>query len=142
MTAVEIAVAEHLEGTGAVAALVSDRVFQLVIPEGATLPAIRVQLIDDPRRYHLRGSDGAHRALVQVDAYAGEASGEDPYAEAAAVADAIDDAMSGQRFFAGSPIDVEITGALRVSRRPLYDPDELRQVRVLQEYVVWHRTVN
>jgi hypothetical protein len=138
---VEEAVREHLLAAAGVSALVGTRVYMLRLPQHETLPSVRVQLVDEPKNYHLRGPSGATRARVQVDAYAEAAGGADPYATATAVADAVDAALSGQVFNAGSPVSLRITGAMRDGRRPFDEPDELRQVRVSQDYIVWSRPV-
>jgi hypothetical protein len=138
---VEQAVLDHLVADGDVAALVGTRVYQLVLPQGGTLPAVRVQLIDEPVDYHLRGEVDITRARVQVDAYAGEASGVDPYSGATALGEAIHAALSGMKFSVGSPA-LEVTGVFRQNREVLYEAEELRLVRVLQDYWVWSRTVN
>ncbi len=140
---VEEAVLEHLVADVGVSALVGSRVYQLKLPQKPTLPAVRVQLIDEPVTYHLRGGYTLTRARVQTDAFASEASGGDPYRSALAVAEAIDTALSGQRFTSqGSPPERQITGAFREDRRVMYEADELREVRVLQDYIVWSTSVN
>lgn len=136
---VEQATLEHLKADSAVAALVGARVYQLKLPQKPTLPAVRVQLIDEPVRYHLRGSVAVMRARVQADSYAAEASGSDPYASVTALAAAVDAALSGQRWSDdGSPVTIEVTGCFRQNRMVLYEAEELRLVRVMQDYYVFH----
>jgi hypothetical protein len=139
---VEEAVRQQLLADAGLAALVGTRVWALVLPEHGDLPAVRVQLVDEPSTYHLRGEDALTRARVQVDAYAEEGAAADPYASAQAVADAVHAALSGVRFAVGSPVSREVTGAMRDSRRVLYEAEELRQVRVSQDYIVWSRPVS
>lgn len=136
---VEVAICEQLLAASGLTALVGSRIYHVKLPQKPTLPAVRVQLIDEPRDYHLRGVHGSTRALVQVDAYAAEVSataGYDPKATVDAVAAAIDAALSGQRFTNGSPATIEITSCFRDARRPLYDADDLRLLRVSQDYRV------
>lgn len=134
---IEDAICERLAADSAVATLVSTRVYQVKLPQKPTLPAVRVQLIDEPKGYHLRGAHGSTRALVQVDAFASE-SVSDPKAAVDAVAAAIDASLSGQRFAAGgSPAALQIMAAFRQSRQPLYEAGELRLVRVTQDFIVW-----
>lgn len=119
------------------------RVYQLRLEQQATLPAVRVQLIDDLDAYHLRGGAGLKRSRVQVDAFAVESSGGDPYATAQLLADEIngDDAGSGLSGFAGfvqgagSP-GLDVAAIVRVFRRAEYESAELRQVRIQQDYIV------
>lgn len=138
---VEQAVVDRLRTTAGVSALVGTRVYQLLLPQQPTLPAIRVQLIDEPRWYHLRGESAVTRARVQVDVFEA-ATIAAPYVSAAAVADAVDAALSGQVFTDGSPTTLEVVGVFRQDRQVLYEADELRLVRVLQDYWVLSRTVN
>lgn len=123
-----------------VTALVGSRIYLDKLPQNCTMPAVRVQLVDEPTDYHLRGGQRDH-ARVQVDAYAREVSGGDTYATAMALANAIhgDDAGSGLSGWAGevgSPA-MTITGILRIDRTRDYDPEELRTLRQRQDYWVW-----
>lgn len=123
----------------------ASRMFMLKLPQAPTLPGAVVQLIDDVKEYHLRGGSKAGRARVQVDVYAPESSGADPYADAADLADAIngDEAGSGLSGFAGlvggSPDGVFFTGIFRVDRQATYEADELRVVRIRQDYYAHYR---
>jgi hypothetical protein len=108
------------------------------LPQRPTLPAIRVQLIAEPSRYHLRGVVNAWEGLVQVDAYANEfdAAFPDPYAQVEQLATAIDGALSGRQMTVGP---IKILGCFRGARTSLYEPGELRLARILQEYrCVYH----
>lgn len=139
MTAEE-AICAQLLATAGVTALVSTRVYQLRLPQGPTLPAVRVQAIGAVDFYHLRGGDVTERARVQTDAYAAESSGVDPYAQAVAVAEAIHAALNGQRFLVNdSPASLQVTGVFRAGRQAFYEPEELRTVRIMQDWIVWSR---
>ena len=142
----EQAVRERIVDINAVSSLVSGRVRMLRLHQHETLPAVRVQLISDPTTYHLRGGSGMYRSRVQVDSYATESSGADPYADVTALADAIhgDDAGSGLSGWTGeaggSPGELTIHAILRVDRDVSYESEELRQVRCRQDYMVhWSR---
>lgn len=132
---VEVAAKAHLLTVAAVTAIVSTRIYQLILPMKPTLPALRVQLIDQPIGYHQRGPDGATRSRLQVDAY-GSAAVADPYSAVLTLADAVDAALSGQVFTSEG---LRITGCLRNSRRVGYESDELRLVRCMQDYTIWSR---
>jgi hypothetical protein len=148
----EQAVLDRIKDIGAVSALFSDRVYQLRLPQGSTLPAVRVQHVGEVGSMHQRGETNLFQTRVQVDAYAGEASGADPYSEATALADAIHgdwqdgspappNGLSGwQGYSTGSPPAIRVLAAIRVARALSYEADELRQVRVRQDYqVTWKR---
>lgn len=138
MTPIEQAVLRKLLATAAVTALVSQRVYQLKLPQGPTYPAIKVQLIDRGATHHLRGGSKTFRTRVQVDSYAYEASGTDPYAVVSTVADAVFDALDGKApFTTTSPSDLRVTGAFLIDRTPGYESEELKIVRLREDYWVW-----
>lgn len=124
--------------TAGVTSLVGTRVYQLVLPQGGTLPAIRVQLIDDPQTKHLRGPNGLTAARVQVDSYDDVAPSGDPYVSASAVAKAVNDALVNEPFDAD---DVRVQCATRVDKRAMYEPAEIDAVRLQQDFIVWSKQV-
>jgi hypothetical protein len=134
---VEAAVRARLATDAGLEALVGGRVYQLKLPQTVTLPAVLVQLVDELPAYHLRGGVGLTGARVQTDVYAAEASGADPYAVATAVAEAVDAALSGLKGDVGTPPGRHVAGAFRISRRPLYEGESLREVRISQDFAVW-----
>lgn len=139
---IEAAIRDHLVADGGVFALVATRGYQLKLPQKATLPAFRIQLVSDPRSYHLRGPNKLCRARIQIDAYGEESAGTDPYASVNQLATAIETALSGKVFTAGSPIECKITGAQQDDRRVGYESEELRQIRVSMDYTVWYRVIS
>lgn len=141
---VEEVIAARLATLAPVIALVGARVYLDRLPQAVTYPAVRVQLIDDLRGYHLRGENQPQQARVQVDAYVNEASGVDPYAQVASLADAIDgdgkgpaaSGLSGWKGRVGSPPFV-VLSCFRANRlRPRYDPDELNVLTMTQDFLV------
>lgn len=134
----EIAVRARLMATTAVTTLVSTRIYTLKLPDTPTYPAIRVQLIDEPQRKHLRGPHGLTRARVQVDTYVREASA-DPYGTLHAIADAVKTALVFAPFTQGT---VSVQSAERIDRRTLREADELNLLRMMQDFYVWSSVVN
>lgn len=140
---VEEGVCARLETIGALTALVGTRIYQLILPQNPTLPAVRVQVIGEVSTYSHDGRARVLMARVQVDAYAAEASGVDPYAQASVVADAIQgdgqrttaSGLDGYQGDLGSPA-FRIRGVQRVDRSVSYEAEELRLVRVRQDYQV------
>ena len=138
---IEQAVITRLASLAAVTALVSTRIYLDRLPKDLdTFPAVRVVLVDEIDQPHLRGGGGLRIARVQVDAYAMESSGTDPYTAVAAVADAVhgDDAGSGLSGWSGeigSPA-LQVRACFRVDRRRAYDPDELQVCTMSQDYRV------
>jgi len=127
------AVCRRLRDDAGVSAFVAARVYQLKLPQQPALPAIRVQLVSEPAIYHLRGVTNLYQAVVQVDAFANEYDllRPDPYDTVQLLSDAIESCLSGARFRL-PPITV--TGSIRLTRQPLYDAEELRLARLMQEY--------
>lgn len=58
----------RLEADAAVTAIVADRIYWLVRPQGETLPALVLQVISEERSQHLKGFDDMFEARVQVAA--------------------------------------------------------------------------
>ena len=133
----EVAIRARLLATAGVTTIASTRIWQLKLPQSPVFPAVRLQLVSEPLGYHLRGPDGAIRARVQVDAVTQEVSGGATYTQADSLADAIDAALSGQVFTISG---IRVTGCLRDNRRPLYNPQELREIAIAQDYIVWWKT--
>jgi hypothetical protein len=138
----EVAILQRMQ---AVVPTAAARMYMLKLPQQTALPAAVVQLVDDPKDYHLRGGSGFGRARVQVDVYAGESSGADPYADAETLAGAIhgDEAGSGlsgfQGVVGGSPDGLMLTGVFRVDKQATYEADELRVVRIRQDYHAFYK---
>jgi len=133
----EGAVVQRLLEVAAVTAIVGSRIYLDRLPQAPTYPAVLVQLVHEPSDQHLRG--GARmRARVQVDAYAQEKSGTNPYDVAVRLADAIhgDGGGSGLEGWFGSvgtPPFV-VRAVLRIERTREYDPEELQLLRQRQDY--------
>lgn len=118
------------------------RVYQLILPQAPTLPAIRVQQISDQAVPHLRGGGSSQRrARIQVDAYARVSSGVDPYTQATDLAEEIigDDAGSGLAGFTGTVSGMDIASIQLFDRQAMYEGDELKLVRVRMDFFVWYR---
>lgn len=140
----ELAVLQRLQDVVPSAAT---RMYMLKLPQQPILPAVVVQLVDDPKEYHLRGGSAFGRARIQIDVYAGESSGADPYTEAETLADAIhgDEAGSGlsgfQGVVGGSPNGLMLTGVFRIDKQASYEAEELRLVRIRQDYFAYYRSL-
>ena len=127
-----------------VTALVSTRIYPMKLPQSPTLPAIRLMLVGVIEFLHFRGTDLMWRARVQVDAVAKEASGINAYAQVQAIAAAVHGrfvggvatGLCGWAGTVGSP-PCRVAAMIPDGRIEGYDPDELQQVRVSQDYVVW-----
>lgn len=135
-----VGVIARLENVAGVTALVSTRIYQGVLPQSATCPAIRVQHIGEVRRQHLRGDAGIIVSRVQVDAVA---DGGNPITDAQAVDAAIVGDASGSALlgFKGESGGVFIHNVEPAGEREFFDADELRQYRVIRDVLVsWSQT--
>jgi hypothetical protein len=131
----------------AVAALVSARVYCVMLPQGNRLSAVRVSLVPGaPEALHLRGRTSVIVDRVQVDAYAAlDAS--DPLGDAREIAAAIygdvtggvATGLIGWSGSIGSPgVTVDL---IESASRPIemFVPEEMRQWVVSQDYYVHYR---
>lgn len=137
------AIHARLSSLSAVTALVGTRIRVLKLRQGDTSsgPAIRIQEIGQSEPMHLRGSVAVFRSRVQVDFVASEEAGGNAYDKAVAVADAAhgNGAGSGLCGFSGAAGTVDIAAILPDMVREGYDPEELRQVRIMRDYMVHWR---
>jgi len=123
----------------------ADRMFMLHGPQDPVLPVVVVLLVDDPAAYHLRGRNRSGRARVQLDVYAGERSGADAYGLASDFADTLDgdgagSGLSGFRGHVGSsPAGMFLESVQQIDRQSLFEPDELRLVRIRLDYFAYYR---
>lgn len=153
MTRPEEAVWERLRQIPELTALVGDRIYMLILRQHTQLPAVRVHLIDDVPAFHLRGPIGTFPSRVQIDGYTQFRSGVDAYAEAVAIGDAIDGdwtpgspepprGLSGWRGeIGGSPPTMYVGAALPIDRSVTFDAEELQQVRMRFDYIVWWKRI-
>lgn len=135
---VEEAITDRLAADAGVSGFVATRVWQLKLPQNPALPAVLVQLISEPQDTHLRGTLAQTVSRVQVDCY-GRDTGTDPYEAVSNVAAAVNAALVGQPPFTVDDRYVQMVR--RISRRALYEGDELRLVRVTQDFEVFSETV-
>lgn len=140
---IEQAVLEHLLASAEVTAYVGTRGYQLVLPQKATLPAFRVQLISDVTRMTLTGElTNLFWARLQVDVWTHTRDNGDGYATAREAGIAIRNALAlpsagGQTWSAGgSPAEIDITSVQPLDTAVEYLAEELRQIRVRQDFGV------
>lgn len=114
------------------------RVYMLRMPQGVTLPAIVVQLVDDIERPHLRGGNRQGEARVQVDCYVTERGG---YTALLALADAVDgdDAGSALNGWKGTIGAMKVEHIARITRAPSFESEELAVIRLRLDYRVVYR---
>ena len=103
MALIEEAVVMQMLTSSTVSALINQRLYPLVIPQDAPLPAVAYQKIDSPKTSSHGGRSDLARSRFQFTAAA------DTYSEVKALAGAIVDCWWG---FRGTVASVRIDGAL------------------------------
>lgn len=135
------AIRERLLEMAPLTALVGARVYVDVLGQKPTLPAVRVQRIDEDEDMHLRGPVGVHRARVQVDAVG----------TSKASADAVDEAVRGDGLgtgatgllgwagsVGGSPGVIDVLSILPLGVQEFYNAAELREYVIARDFrVTW-----
>lgn len=121
-----------------VAALVGTRVYPVIVPQDAASPYVRMQVISDPRREHLKGYVAMRQSRVQVDCMARQSAGTGGHATSRAVAHAIVAALTG-------PADV---GGVRFGHVRAEGPEDLGEdtpagfvYRARVDLLVAHRVI-
>lgn len=101
MTDFATALRARLIADAGVSALVGTRIFPMIRPQDSALPAVRYQVISDPRPEHLKGYDGARSSRVQYDCFAETYLGARALANAVIAALALPAIASGVTFGRG-----------------------------------------
>lgn len=132
------AVRTRLLACSAVTTLVGQRVYKDILPEQATLPAVRVQRISQVEDEHLRGVGGMNTSRVQIDSIAATKADAEALDAAVAGDGRGDDATGVLGWFGsfGSPA-FEVDAILPIDVRDTYEPDEHRQFRVMRDVRVF-----
>ena len=119
----------HLVADSGVAALVSTRVYPLLVPQDATLPAIAYQRISGPRDHSHTGTTGLALARIQLTLIASS------YANAKALGTAVRTAMAGLR---GSMGAVVVNACLFDNERDDWATVFEKPV-VRHDYLIWYQ---
>jgi hypothetical protein len=136
---IEVAVLARLLADTVIDDIVDGRGYQLKLPQSPSYPAIRVQLISEVEAYVLTAAlTNFFKARVQVDSWASDASASDPYAAARALGQAVNDSLAGASF---TQDDVEVSSIQLIDRVVDYEAEELRLIRVRQDYAVVFRVI-
>jgi hypothetical protein len=120
---VEEAVVARLGASPGVTALVATRIYPMLMPQTAPLPAVTYQRISTERVQGLRGSLGLIDPRVQVDSWA------ETYGTAKRVAEQVRLALDGYTTPGG-------LFSMILAERDLLEEDGLRH-RVSQDYSIW-----
>ena len=83
MADLQDALRDRIVGDDAIAALMGDRAYWSTVPQGASLPYLRMQTISDPRPQHMKAYHKPRTIRVQIDVFSSR------YAEARQISEAI-----------------------------------------------------
>ncbi len=129
---IEMAVRDRLINDATLGPLIGQRVYPLVLPHNAALPAIVYQRISTPRITNQQGSSGLARPRLQLKSWA------TTFEAAYAVADAVRRSLDGFRGSLGSASGNIGGVAIRSDNEFAdYDPD-MQLHCILQDYLIWH----
>lgn len=124
----------HLAASAAVAALVADRVYPSLAPQGTPRPYLVLTSITDLAEAHMAGPGDVGESLWQIDCYA------DTPEDADSLALAVDDALDGfHGAIAGRPIFAAFRESGRDAPEGPTDGSEFAIARRILEYRFWHR---
>lgn len=120
----------YLLADPAIAAIVANRVFATVIPQGVNSASVVVSLISGRGDHHMEGASGLGRSRLQVDAWA-------PGADVAtALGNAVRDRIDGFRGVMGEgDAAVTVQGIFLADERDGYD-DATKLYRLGRDYFV------
>jgi len=129
---IEEAVYSRLNKYASVSALVSGRIYPLVLEQNTSYPAITYTKVASVHIHDLDGSAGLANPTFQVDSWAYT------YPEARNLSDAVRRALQG---YSGSPYTgTVVSGIYLTGERHFYD-SEVKIYRVSADYEVWHSEV-
>lgn len=126
---VEAGLYAHLSTDAGVNALVGTRIYPLLVPLDATLPAIAYQRISGPRDHHHQGASGLAVARIQLTYVGGS------YSEAKQVAAAVRATLDGRRGGLGSTT----VGSIMLDNERDEWSTGFELPVVQQDYVIWYQ---
>ena len=121
-TTIEQDVHAALAGHAGLTALVGDRIYPVVLPEGVSYPAVRYQRIGGGPLQHTGGDSGLENARIQIDVWAKR------YAQAKDTAEQVRAAIRTATAFKAVSV-AEVDG---------YE-DDTRTFRVTLDYSLWRQ---
>ena len=119
----------HLSAYDGLTALISVRIYPLILPQSPTLPALTYQRIDGPREHCMSEDAEVARPRIQIDTWA------ETDASAKAVATQVRTALQRWADATTSPV---VLDSLLDNDEDSYEPDT-NIYRVRQDWIIWHR---
>lgn len=129
MATLESALYTRLSGYAGLTALVSTRIYPIILPQEPTYPAVTYQRIDGPREHALSADMGIPHPRIQIDSWG------NTHVQAWAVATQVRGALQRWSDADASPA---VLDCLLDSDDDSYEPDA-GVYRVRQDWIIWHR---
>lgn len=125
----EEALFAYLSTYGSLTALVSTRIYPLILPQSPTYPVITYQRIDGPREHGLTAEHEMAHPRIQVDSWG------KTYASVKAVATEAREALERWADESSNPV---VLDSFLDNDEDSYEPDTgLHRIR--QDWIIWHR---
>ena len=123
----------YVTAQSAITDLISTRLYPVLLPQNATLPAATYRRVDSPRIHSHDGASGLASPRFQVDIWVDAKAPDDQYAALLAIGDAFRQTLDGYSGLMGTvTTDVQL-----VDERDMYEPDP-HYWRRSQDYIIWH----
>jgi len=125
----EVALHAHLRDCVGLTALISTRMYPVILPQDPTYPAISYQRIDGPREHAISSDAGLAHPRIQIDSW-GKHVG-----DCKAVATQVRNALQRWADMTSSPV---VLDCFLECDEDSYEP-ETNIYRVRQDWIIWHR---
>lgn len=129
---IEEALFKHLKAHAGLSALVSSRIYPMVMPQKTSMPAVTFQRISTPREYTHGGYSGLAHPLFQISCWG------EKYKDTRAVAEQVRLALQAYVGTMGGTGGVEVQASFQENEIDFYDPGaNLYHVPV--DFRIWHK---
>lgn len=129
---IEEALFKHLKSFAGLFALVSSRIYPMVMPQKTTMPTVTFQRISTPREYAHDGYSGLAHPLFQISCWA------EKYSIVRAVAKQVRLALQAYVGTMGGVGGVEVQASFQENERDFYD-SEAGLYHVPVDFRIWHK---
>jgi hypothetical protein len=128
---IEEALFSYLSGHAGLTALVANRIYPLVMPQGTTLPAVTFSKVSGPRVHAMQQDAGLAYPRFQVSCWGAT------YKQAKEVAGQVRAALQDFKGTMGGPGGVVVSGVFIQDENDLYEPNT-QIYHVALDFVIWH----
>ena len=128
---IEEALYAYLSSHAGLTALVSTRIYPLVMPQNATLPAVTFSKISGPRAHAMQQDAGLAYPRFQVSCWGGT------YKQAKEVAGQVRAALQDYTGTMGGAGGVVVSGVFLEDENDLYEPGT-QAYHIAIDFIIWH----